>query len=123
MAIIYTYGETKLEESYAKWAAEILAVAYPNHAWRVECRGGALIVKHFDISGAQGSVGMVRHLRFLDHDARVAKEDIKRAAGELLERAGLPRGANDGAPVTNIELPSEAAKHWHPVLAQSKIIT
>ena len=102
MALIYCDGDNKLAESWAKQAAEVLVSKYPNHSWWVECRGGALIIKHFGITGER--IGMVRHTAALSRDWRAFRTDISRAAGELLERAGVKRGAFQGEAVKNLEL-------------------
>lgn len=114
MALIYCYGDCKLADSYAKEAAEILVAAYPNHSWWVECRQGALVIKHLEASGARGTVGMVRHTRHLNHDANARKKDIVMKAGEMLERAGLKRGARGDDPVQGFEMDDDSMKrHWH----------
>ena len=100
MAIVYCWGDTTLDDSYAKDAAESLTAAYPNHSWWVECRQGLLIIKHFGISER---IGMVRHTSSLNGSAAARKKEIARAAGELLERAGLPRGPYRGEVVQNFE--------------------
>lgn len=109
MAIVYCYGDCPLADGYAKEAAETLTVAYPNHSWWVECKQGCLIIKHFGISGL---VGMVRHTAALDGDATARKAEIKRAAGELLERAGLPRGAYNGDKVRDLDVDKDLKKYW-----------
>ena len=114
MALVYCYGDSELNDGLAKEAAEALTVAYPNHSWWVEVKSGVLVVKHFAISGAKGHIGMVRHLSQLVGDATFRKKEIVRAAGELLERAGLPRGAFKGGRVTNLELDRKLARHWQP---------
>lgn len=109
MALIYCEGDSELAKGYAKNAAEILALAYPNHSWWVECKQGVLIIKHFGISG---TIGMVRHCSTLDYSAADFKCEIYTAAGELLERAGLPRGAYDGQPVLGFEADPEIEEHF-----------
>jgi len=80
----------------------------------VECRGGCLIIKHFEVSGLRGVVGMIRHLASFDHDVRVRKHDVVIAAGELLERAGLPRGARGEDPVVGLETDNaDTDRYWH----------
>jgi hypothetical protein len=114
MSLIYCYGDTKLEEAYAKEAAEALVAAYPNHPWWVECKSGCLIIKHREASGFRNTVGMVRHTAALDHDARARKRDIVMKAGEMLERAGLKRGARTDDPVTHFDMDdTKAQKNWH----------
>lgn len=108
MALIYCDGDNKLAEGYAKQAAEALVEVYPNHSWWVECKGGALIIKHFGISGL---VGMVRHVSALDVSAKTFKKEIVMAAGELLERASLCRGAYTGEAVEHFD-GEEYTKHW-----------
>jgi hypothetical protein len=123
MAIIYCDGDNPLAKGVAQEAAGYLVTAYPNHSWWVECRSGCLIIKHFEMSGARGTVGMVRHTSNLDHDAGARKKDIVRAAGEMMERAGLRRGANNGAPVTSFEFDDKAtAKHWHAPIIKVPVI-
>jgi hypothetical protein len=114
MALIYSYGETPLDESFAKEAAEVLTAAYPNHGWWVECRQGVLIVKHFEASGYRGLVGMLRKVSQLSHDAAARKREIVRAAGELLERAYLPRGRRSDHPVTKMDLDAPLRRFWSP---------
>ena len=113
MAIIYCYGENPLADATAKRAAEALTIAYPNHSWWVECKGGVLVIKHFDISD---KIGMVRKMAALSHDERVFKKDIIMAAGELLERVGLARGGRTDDPVVKIDAPKRIAKHLRPYI-------
>lgn len=113
MAIIYCDGDSELAKSYAKDAAESLVTAYPNHSWWIECKQGVLVIKHFGISG---KIGMVRHLSALDHDAGARKRDIVHAAGELLERAGLPRRDYRGEDVRGLEVEGRMKKHFHKPL-------
>jgi len=119
MAIIAAIGDSPNADNMAKEAAEILVSAYPNHAWLVEVRQGVLIIKHAEASGMRGRIGMLRKVSQIAHDAQARKKELIRAAGELLERAGLKRGARTDDPVTNFETDTrEQAKHWHrPVQA------
>lgn len=118
MAIIYCFGDNKLADGHAKEAAEILSTAYPNHSWWVECKGGVLVIKHFGISG---TIGMLRHMAQLVGDANARKREIVRAAGELLERAGLPRRDYRGERVTHFEGDRKLVKHFHPLVAPKVI--
>lgn len=113
MALVHCFGDNPLADAYAKDAAEILTTAYPNHSWWVECKQGVLVIKHLEASGARGQVGMLRKVEALAHDAGARKKDLLMAAGELLERAGMPRGARTEDPVTHIELDKPLRKHWH----------
>lgn len=114
MALIHCYGDNPLADSYAKDAAEILVKTYPNHSWWIECKQGVLIIKHLEASGYRGSIGMIRHTNKLSHDAKVRKQDFIRAAGEMLERAGLKRGANNGDLVKKFEFDDHSMeRHWH----------
>ena len=108
MALIYCDGENELAKAYAKRAAEALVLAYPNNSLWVECRGGLLIIKHFAISG---QVGMVRHTSALDASSAIFQKEIIRAAGELLERAGLARASYSGEEVEDFE-GEEYRKYW-----------
>ena len=113
MALVYCYGDSPLADARAKEAAESLTTAYPNHSWWVECKQGALIIKHFEASGLRGTVGMVRHLNAMEADAGARKKDIVRAAGEMLERAGLKRGHRGEDPITHFEFDDgKMARHW-----------
>lgn len=109
MALIYCDGDGDMAKALSKKAAEALVMAYPNHSWWVETKGGALIIKHFGISG---TLGMVRHTSALDMSAFKFKKEIIRAAGELLERAGLPRRDFRGEAVTGFEVEGSFKKEW-----------
>lgn len=122
MALIYCYGDNPLADNCAKEAAENLVTAYPNHSWWVECKQGVLVIKHLEASGARGVIGMLRKMDALSHDARVRKDDILRAAGEMLERANMPRGPRNEDPVTSFELDDVKMKRfWTPPLHQDRI--
>ena len=109
MAIVYCYGDNKLADAHAKETAEILSASYPNHSWWVECKGGVIVIKHFGISG---TIGMLRKLSQLVGDSTARKREIVRAAGELLERAGLPRRDYRGEAVTKFEADARILKHF-----------
>lgn len=114
MALINCIGDNPLADACAKEAAEVLCTAYPNHSWWVECKGGVLVIKHLEASGARGLIGMLRKMDALSHDAGRRKKEILLAAGELLERAGLARGARTDDPVTGFELDDKKmSKYWH----------
>lgn len=108
MALIYCDGDNDLAKSYSRAAAEALVSCYPNHSWWVETKGGALVIKHFGISGM---LGMVRHTSSLDFSATNFKKEVILAAGELLERAGLSRGAYTGEAVQAFE-GDDLTEHW-----------
>ena len=122
MALILALGDSPLADSQAKMAAEMLTQAYPNHSWHVEVKQGVIIIKHADASGARGTIGMLRKLSTIGHDARVFKYEIIRAAGELLERAGLPRSGYNGDLIRKMELDKHLQKHWKAPVVPSKII-
>ncbi len=115
MALIYCDGDNDLARGYAKGAAEALVMIYPNHSWWVECKQGVLVIKHFGISG---TIGMVCHCSTLNCSAAAFKSEITRAAGELLERADLPRGPYVGQPVLSFDGDDEIEEHFadHPPL-------
>ena len=57
---------------------------------------------------------MIRHIDALAHDEGARKKDIVMKAGEMLERAGMKRGARNEDPVTSFEFDNKKmAKHWH----------
>lgn len=114
MAIVTANGDSPLHDALAKEVAETLTFAYPNHGWFVEVKGGVLVIKHLEASGARGLIGMLRKLDALSHDAMARKKDVIRAGGELLERAGLARGARTDDPVLTFELDDKKMeKYWH----------
>ncbi len=119
MAIIYCYGDNPLADGHAKEAAEVLSAAYPNHSWWVECRQGILLIKHFSISDR---LGMVRRLADLAGDANTRKRDIVRAAGELLERAGLARRDFRGEDVQDFDVDRPLKKHWRRQMRKIEVI-
>jgi len=73
---------------------------YPGHPWFVfvDSEGGILVIKHLGISS---QYGFVLKLSRVYTDPNLQK--IVLAAGELLERAALKRGAFEGKPVTRVE--------------------
>ena len=114
MALIHCYGDNPLADAYAKDAAEALVQEYPNHSWWIECKQGVLIIKHLEASGLRGSIGMLRKVESLAHAAVARRREILMAAGELLERAGLRRGARTDDPVDHLELDDpQMGKYWH----------
>lgn len=124
MAIIAAFGDNPLADNFAKEACEVLVAAYPNHSWMVECRQGVLIIKHAEASGMRGRVGMLRKVASLDHDALARKRDYIRSAGEMLERAGLKRGARSDDPVTHFEMDDKSMNaHWHKPIVIVPTIT
>jgi hypothetical protein len=76
----------------AKQVGDTLAQHYPGHLWAVSWQGGVLVVKNLAISSFYGFV-----LKYADS---FSATDLARkaviAGGELLERAGMKRGAWDG---------------------------
>src|SRR4029077_7993130 len=94
---------TSLDElgimEWAKAVADKLSYTYPNHLWAVAWQGKALVVKNLAISGFYGMVledAQKNSLKFIERDA-VMK------AGELLERAGMKRGAWNGEAAEKLE--------------------
>lgn len=108
MALAYAESEDPANLPMAKEILEYLVAAYPGHSWWTRIDGGVVIIKHFAISG---TIGMVRHMSQISHDANVRKRDVLRAAGELLERAGLRR-VYEGEAVTRLE--GAEKMRWQP---------
>jgi hypothetical protein len=100
MPIIATDSQDPMNLPMAKEIAEILNSAYPGHSWYVRIDGGILNIRALNFSG---KVGMVRHFSDIAHDAKARKDDVTRAAGELLERANLRRGQRDDTQVRVLE--------------------
>lgn len=117
MALAYTESEDPVNLPLAKEICETLHWAYPNHSWWVRIDGGLIIIKHFAISGA---IGMVKKFDDLAHDATYRKREVIMAAGELLERAGLARGANTGEDVESLDGGEELG--WKPVAIKPGVI-
>lgn len=115
MALVAAIGDNNLADAFAKDVAEILSGTYPNHAWWIECKGGVLIIKHLEASGARGLIGMLRKMDLLPQDTTALKKELIQAAGELLERANLRRGARTDDPVTSFEMDDKKMeKYWKP---------
>jgi hypothetical protein len=75
----------------AEQAFMLLCVAYPSYNWSVVERDGLLVIKELTLSSIYGPYGMA----FPTHkivSASEFKRELLHYAGELLERAGLPRG-------------------------------
>ena len=84
-------------EYTAKLVAEALAQAYPAHFWAIGFQGGAVVVKNMAIGANYGMV-LPEH-----YSASDLKRNAILMAGELLERAGLPRGAWTGEMAGHLE--------------------
>ena len=114
MALAIAIGDNPLADSHAKEALEILTFTYPNHGWHVECKQGIMVIKHLEASGMRGLIGMCIQMKALSHDAERRKHNIKIKAGELLERAGLARGARNADPVRSFDFDDDSIrKYWH----------
>ncbi len=112
MALIAAIGDNPLADAFAKEVAEILVPMFPNHSWQIEVKQGVLIIKHLEASGARGLIGMLRKLDALPR-GKGLKRELMRAAGELLERANLPRGPRNEDPVTSFDLDDKKLeKYW-----------
>jgi hypothetical protein len=117
MALAYIEAADPADLPMAKEINETLHAVYPNHSWWVRIDGGLVIIKHFSISG---TCGMVRKYADLAHDALARKRNVIMAAGELLERAGMKRGAYEAQPVTHLERDKDVK--WQPqVLVQPEV--
>lgn len=117
MALAYVESEDPINLPLAKEICETLHWAYPNHSWWVRIDGGIIFIKHFAISG---TIGMVKKYNQLASDAAVRKREVIMAAGELLERAGLARGAYTGEDVTELEGGEEVG--WKPTPIKPGVI-
>lgn len=92
--------DTLAEMAVAKQVAEDLHSAYPGHAWAVTVRGGAIIIKDLIVSSLWGYVIKMDAIK---HDAKVMKQEVLRAGGEILERARLERGMRTDQAVTQVD--------------------
>lgn len=75
----------------AKDVAESLHKHYPGHLWAVSVQGGIVYIRNLAVSHSHG---MVVHLS--SYYADPGNRKIITSAGELLERAHLKRGADNG---------------------------
>jgi len=75
----------------AKMVAQILTEIYPVHLWRVGWQGGAIVVKHSATDNRYGYIMPPENFSYSD-----LRHAVMLAGGEILERAGLTRGAWDG---------------------------
>ena len=78
------------EMKLAKMVAEILTDVYPVHLWHVGWQGGAIVIKH---AATDNRFGFILPREFSYSELR---RNVMLGGGELLERAGLTRGAWDG---------------------------
>jgi hypothetical protein len=92
--------DTLGEMAVAKQVAEDLHSAYPGHAWAVTVRGGAIVIKDLIVSSLWGYVIKMDAIK---HDAKVMKQEVLRAGGEILERARLERGMRTDQVVTKVD--------------------
>ena len=92
--------EHTADEPMAEQMLADLCQAYPGHAWFVVIKGGIVHVKDLDL---HANWGMCLHYSPIKGDAKDRKRDVLRAAGEVLERANLKRGANEGKRVLHVE--------------------
>ena len=83
----------------AKEVGDTLSRHYPHHLWAVGFQGGALVVKNLAISSHYGFV--IKHAN--SFSAKHLAQQAVLAGGELLERAGMPRGAWDGQAAQKLE--------------------
>jgi len=81
-----------LDMEKAKEVGDTLNKHYPGHLWLVLFQGRALVVKNLAISSHYGFI--------IKHTDSFSASDLAHnavlAGGELLERAGMVRGAWDG---------------------------
>lgn len=88
-----------LDMQKAQEVGDTLQRTYPGHMWMVAFQGSALVVKNLAISTHYGFV--IKH-----HDSFSASDLAHKAViagGELLERAGMKRGAWDGQFAAKLE--------------------
>lgn len=98
--MIYSEGDSKLEEADADKVLQILCEVYPGHPWATLVRGGVVFIKHLELGS---NWGMVRKYKDMTHDSAVFRREIIMAAGEFLERAGLVRGRANGDDIVRVE--------------------
>ena len=92
------FADTVRDMDVCKDVAESLHKHYPGHLWAVSIQGGMIVIKNLAISHSHGMC-----VRLDSYYADPRNHKIMMMAGELLERAHLRRGRDDGAPVTILE--------------------
>lgn len=100
MVMIYSEGDSKLEEADADKVLQILCEVYPGHPWATLVRGGVVFIRHLELGH---NYGMVRKYKDMAHDSAVFRKEIIMAAGEFLERANLVRGRANGDEIIRVE--------------------
>lgn len=100
-AVVVGYDcEHQADDTMAEGMVRDLVAHYPGHGWFVLVKGGVVHVKILDINDKWG---MCLHYSQMKGDAAERKRSLILAAGELLERANLKRGASSGEKVTRVE--------------------
>jgi hypothetical protein len=84
----------------ARDVLEVLVRAYPGYHWFVLITGAVVRVS---VSNWAANWGMVLHYSQVVADAGARAANVRRAAGEFLERATRIRGASTGERATCIE--------------------
>ena len=100
MVMLFSEGDTKLEEADANKVLEILCEVYPGHPWATLVRGGIVFIRHL---GLGHNWGMNAKFKDINHDATSFKKEIIMMAGEFLERANLKRGRSNGDDLVRVE--------------------
>ena len=101
--------EEAQDMTMAKDIAETLFEKYPGYMWAVSVKSGVAVIKCLNISSLYGFV-----LKYSDikGDAVYRKKEVVRAGGELLERAGMKRGAREfGSKAHNVD----GIKDYNPI--------
>jgi len=91
-----------LDYNAAKEMAEVLHAAYPGHLWAVTCEGnnGIATIRNLALSGELGFVLKLKDI----YSASAWKKTILAAAGEILERFYLRRGAANEDQITSVPI-------------------
>lgn len=88
--VITAETEHARDMALAKEIAETLHEHYPGWLWGVYVASGVAVIKNFYLSSRWG---MVLHYAKIMGDAAYRRRRVIESGGELLERAGAPRGA------------------------------
>jgi hypothetical protein len=84
----------------ARDVLEVLVRNYPGYHWFVLLQSGVIRVS---ISNWSKNWGMLLHYKDVAHDPNHRAREVKRAAGEFLERANAIRGKSNGDKAGMIE--------------------
>jgi hypothetical protein len=94
------WAEHDRDDGLAQQCLTLLCKAYPGHGWWIRITGGIIFIQ---ILGMTKNHGMSLHYKKVLIDPETLRKAVLFSGGELLERAGLTRGAKTDETVRHIE--------------------